>query len=807
MSAKKAPGKRSPAPAKSAAQKPANKSGNTPGKKTGKKPVSKSGGKTGAKGSDRPGSRHGSRPDNWGSDSPGSRPGNRPDNRPARKNAVPSTKGREDGFTLAAVELSDLAADNAPKAIQSAPPVAHKPEILAPAGDMPAALAALAAGADALYLGLKHFSARMQADNFATGELAGLVSLAHSEGRRVYVAMNTLVKPTECDQAYRMIRRLAANVHPDAIILQDPGILDLARQAGFTGELHLSTLANLTHPLTLQCAKELGANRVILPRELSFEEMRLMDAACPDDMTLESFVHGALCYCVSGRCWWSSYMGGKSGLRGRCVQPCRRQYTQKGREERFFSCMDLSLDTAAKALLTLPHVRSWKIEGRKKGPHYVYYVTSAYRMLRDEGANPEASKEAQRLLGMALGRPGTRARFMDAGAESSPTQSSNQSGKGSQGHTKDFRSASGLLCARVGKTADGAGLSIRPRIDLLAKDLLRIGYEDEAWHQTLPVPRKVGKEEEFLLRVPGSKRPKPGTPVFLIDRREKELIDLLGEWGEDLKRHTKALPERKDVSGQSARKPAPVGQRKAGKVADIRLLSSLPHGKKGKEHVEPGFMQGLWLSPKALREISRTLYGRISWWLPPVIWPDEEAAWIRLIHGAVRGGARRFVLNAPWQTALFRRGSEPFQGLRLTAGPFCNLANVAALRVMQALGFEAAIISPELCEEDILALPAQSPLPLGIVLDGYWPVGIARYKPAGIKAQEAFQSPKGEQFWLRRYGANFWFYPAWPLNLGQYRAKLEASGYTSFVHMEEHPPKTLTQAERPGEFNWKVDVL
>ncbi|MDL2267602.1 U32 family peptidase [Desulfovibrio sp. OttesenSCG-928-G15] len=746
----------------------------------------------------------------------------------ARKPSSASAHNREKNTALAPLPEMERIFAAEPDAAHALAAVQHKPEILAPAGDMPAALAALAAGADAIYLGLKHFSARMQADNFATGELAGLVSLAHAEGRRVYVAMNTLVKPAECDQAYRLIRRLAANVHPDALIIQDPAMLDLARQAGFGGELHLSTLANVSHPRALQCAKELGANRVIVPRELSFEEMRLMDAACPDDLALEAFVHGALCYCVSGRCWWSSYMGGKSGLRGRCVQPCRRQYTQKGREERFFSCMDLSLDTAAKALLSLPHMRSWKIEGRKKGPHYVYYVTSAYRMLRDEGASPEAAKEARNLLSLALGRPGTRARFMDGGADASPTQS------GKEAQAKDFRSASGLLCARVGKAADGAGCAIRPRIALLAKDLLRIGYEDEAWHQTLPVTRNVDKEEEFSLRVPGSKRPKPGTPVFLIDRREKELMDLLREWGEDLKQHTRSLPERKDVSGQSARKPVAHSIRKAGKITDIRLLSSLPHGKKGKEGIEPNFMQGLWLSPKALKEISRTLYSRISWWLPPVIWPDEEAAWIRLIHGALRGGAKRFVLNAPWQSALFAastlftnspkgktggraharpavqhsaRSSEPHHGVHLTAGPFCNLANACSLRVMQSLGFEAAIISPELGEEDILALPAQSPLPLGIVLDGYWPVGIARYKPASIKSQEPFQSPKGEQFWVRRYGANFWYYPAWPLNLGQYRAKLEASGYTSFVHMDEHPPQTLTQAERPGDFNWKVDVL
>ena len=303
-------------------------------------------------------------------------------------------------------------------------PTPERPEILAPAGDAQCFTAALAAGADAVYLGLKHFSARMQAENFGLTDLSRLTDLAHEEQARVYVAMNVLVKPQETAAAYRLIHRLARQVRPDGIIVQDLAMLDLARQAGFEGEINLSTLANITHPQGLQTAKDLGASRVILPRELSIDEIRAMGEACPEGLDLECFVHGALCYCVSGRCYWSSYMGGKSGLRGRCVQPCRRVYRQggaaaaamakqaeqqareqgrngrdggrdmrrprpqrsnpgKGRDGRFFSCLDLSLDVLAKTLLHIPHLVSWKIEGRKKGPHYVYHVVTAYRMLRD----------------------------------------------------------------------------------------------------------------------------------------------------------------------------------------------------------------------------------------------------------------------------------------------------------------------------------------------------------------------------------------------------------------------------------------
>ena len=241
----------------------------------------------------------------------------------------------------------------------------RKPEILAPAGDTQSFLAAMAAGADAVYLGLKHFSARMQADNFGSAELSRMVELANENGRRIYVAFNTLVKPDDVPAAGRLIARLARDVKPHGLIIQDPGVLALARQAGYEGGLFLSTLANLTHPASLLAAKELGADRVILPRELSIDEVKQISAACPEGLDLEMFIHGALCWCVSGRCYWSSYMGGKSGLRGRCVQPCRRVYKQRNHSGRFFSCLDLSLDVLAKTITDIPHLSCWKIEGRK----------------------------------------------------------------------------------------------------------------------------------------------------------------------------------------------------------------------------------------------------------------------------------------------------------------------------------------------------------------------------------------------------------------------------------------------------------
>lgn len=692
-----------------------------------------------------------------------------------------------------------------------------KPEILAPAGDMSSALAALAAGADAVYLGLKHFSARMQAENFGASELSRLVELAGKRNARVYVAMNALLKPDDVDSAWRLAVRLARDVRPHAVIVQDVGMVELARQAGFSGEIHLSTLANVTHPAALRAALAAGARRVILPRELSIDEIRAMGEACPEGLDLECFVHGALCYCVSGRCYWSSYMGGKSGLRGRCVQPCRRVYRQggaaapppprgsgrggqdgrssrraprtgKSREGRYFSCLDLSLDVLAKTLLDIPHLASWKIEGRKKGPHYVYHVVTAYRMLRDHPGDAGTRKMAEEILAMALGRPAGHARFLPQRALT-PT-------------APNEMTSSGLLVGKVTITPEGKPC-FKPYVELLPQDYLRVGVEDQSWHATVPVTRRTPKAGAFVLSLPRHKTPKAGTPVYLIDRREPALMDLLRQEERRLAACA-GLPAR-PVQG-APRLPAPVKSRPS---PDMTLRSSIPQGRETKGAKNE--RMALWLSPKA-QELSRTIVPRVCWWLPPVLWPDEEQAFQRLLRQIIRDGGRRFVCNSPWQTALFPdRGVDsaeaPADGLELWAGPFCNIANPAHLGVLARMGFTGAFASPELPAADLLALPGRSPLPLGMVLDGFWPVGIARFSLLGVKPNEPFVSPKGEIFWARNYGRNVWIYPGWPLNLAEKRPQLEAAGYSLFVHMHESPPPGLPETRREGLFNWDGQLL
>ncbi|MFW6237041.1 MAG: peptidase U32 family protein [Desulfosudaceae bacterium] len=659
-----------------------------------------------------------------------------------------------------------------------------KPEILAPAGSKAAFMAALAAGADAVYCGLKQFSARMAAENFSPSELARLVTLAHQQGTAVYVAVNSLVRPGELERVRELVRLLSRHIRPDALIIQDLALVELARQEEFAGELHLSTLSAATFAAALQTAAKLpGVSRVVLPRELNIDEIRQVAAACPDSLDLELFVHGALCYGVSGRCYWSSYLGGKSGLRGRCVQPCRRQYTVGETQARFFSCLDFSADVLVKPLREIPAIAAWKIEGRKKGPHYVYHTVSAYRLLRDEGRDPAAKKAALEYLQHALGRRTTHYLFLPQ-RQYPPANSGEETG-------------SGRFAGRV--KGSGREVVLRPRLALLKSDILRIGYEDQKGHHIHKVGKYVPRQGRLHLRLPPARQVERGAPVFLVDRLSPELAQRIAAGKAELE----AIPpvnlpaadrETPPSSGAGRMRGRPPRQ---GKVRQMDVFRRLPVKGGGPRE------RGLWLSAEIGEHLNRSRAASRYWlWLPPVIWPEEEADMRQRIEQAVARGHRRFVLNAPWQTALFPAGKN----LQWWAGPFCNAANPLAVKALAAMGFSGVIVSPELPAADLLILPSSCPLPLGLVVSGFWPLCLARTKPADFPEDQLFTSPRGEGAWVSRRDSCWWVFPNWPLDITARQNRLVASGYRLLVQLAEPLPERITVKKRPGLWNWEAGL-
>ncbi|OQX05401.1 MAG: peptidase U32 [Desulfobacteraceae bacterium IS3] len=659
------------------------------------------------------------------------------------------------------------------------------PLILAPAGNRAAFLAALAAEADAVYCGLKDFSARMEAKNFSTEELASLTQLAHKKGVKVYIALNSLMKPGDADVAGKLLDQLNRHVKPDALIIQDLSVLQLAEQTGFSGQIHFSALANVSFPAALKFISESfrhRISRVVIPRELSIDEIKIMSAACPPGLELEVFVHGALCYGVSGRCYWSSWLGGKSGLRGRCVQPCRRLYARRfsvagEKYRRFFSCQDLSLDVLTKVLKTVPNIGAWKIEGRKKGPHYVFYTVSAYRMLRDQGHDPRMKKAALELLERSLGRSGTHYNFLSQRPQN-PIDMDTQTG-------------SGFLMGKVKGTKDSPYLV--PREELLPGDLLRIGYEDESWHATQRVGRHVPGGGRLYLKFSSPGPRSEDIPVFLTDRREKALEDML----EGLEKECPPIASRIHESDFHVRYPRFSEKKKHPNLIEFSV-KRMPDKKK------PDGAAGFWLSDEiTTSHFSFLTSHSIYWWLPPVIWPEDESKWDSLIQLALKNGSRNFVLNAPWQTAFFR---EPGQ-LSLWAGPFCNIANPLAVKELASLGFSGVIVSPELGAADYLDLPKHSSLPLGIVISGNWPLSVSRVISDQLKTDVPFFSPKGEEAWAAKYGSDIWIFPNWQSDITEKKKELQAAGYSLFVHLSEPLPEKVKLKKRPGIWNWDISLL
>jgi putative protease len=254
----------------------------------------------------------------------------------------------------------------------------QRPELLAPAGSQEALLAALANGADAIYLGGKQFSARQSAANFSLPELAAAVQLAHRAKAKVYVTVNTLLKDAELEAAVKFLRQLY-NIGVDAVIVQDPGLIALAQATTPQLELHASTQLTIHNAAGVNALVRRGVKRVVLARELSFAEIKQI--AATSKASLEVFVHGALCVAYSGQCLLSSIIGGRSGNRGQCAQPCRLPYSWLGTANQpahLLSPHDLCLLPYLSQLLELP-VAAWKIEGRLKRPAYVGTVVRHYR--------------------------------------------------------------------------------------------------------------------------------------------------------------------------------------------------------------------------------------------------------------------------------------------------------------------------------------------------------------------------------------------------------------------------------------------
>ncbi len=366
-----------------------------------------------------------------------------------------------------------------------------RPELMAPAGSMDALKAALAAGADAVYLGGKQFNARQSAQNFDASDLREAVRLAHRVGAKVYVTVNTLLKSAELPAAAAFLREIH-NLGVDAAIVQDPGLIALARETTPQLELHASTQLTIHNLAGVQAMEALGISRVVLARELALPEIRKIRQQ--SNLGLEAFLHGALCIAYSGQCLLSSLTGGRSGNRGQCAQICRLPYRlAEGQSGYLQSPKDLCLYSELPQLLGLG-LDALKIEGRLKRPAYVAAVVGSYRRAIDcwlAGRPIPDWGDVQNELLQAFNRGFTSGYFL-----------------GKPGRDLLTTDTPGNLGLAVGKVQTNGRLEIWH--DLQSGDILRTGSGDELRVQSDGAPSALAglqlKPGQLLYRLQSTKQ-------------------------------------------------------------------------------------------------------------------------------------------------------------------------------------------------------------------------------------------------------------------------------------------------------------
>ncbi len=665
-----------------------------------------------------------------------------------------------------------------------------KMELLAPAGNMAAFEAALSAGADAVYIGAPALNARALGRDFTLPEIGAMTDYAHGHGKKLYLAMNSLMKEEEVPQAVRLLAELA-HLRPDALIVQDLGVYHLARRFFPELRLHASTLLGAHNSMAVGQFAEMGFSRVVLARELTLPEIETLCRRSP--VEIEVFVHGALCFAYSGLCLFSSYLGGKSGLRGRCVQPCRRRYSWSAKEGGagrgggyLFSMNDLcGIDHLAD--LARVGVTSLKIEGRLRSASYVERVVRAYRLVLDGPPEDEKIRaEARHLLEGAMSRRTTAGYFGGLRTDDilAPAHSGNI----------------GLFLGRIELTGKGrrAELVLRERLEV--GDRLRLHQEKsgERFAFTLTELAVNGEERRQALAGERVSCPLPvdfeaGDLLYKVDaaaRRElegksgletglrpvdNEILARIGKRAETVLRQMsvgagpgKEPPVALAVeSGKSFQKkggqPRPGGPKGGQRQsAELWLCLDVLSLLKQKLAVEPDRIvvplnRDTYRQFGAGRRYLEYWEKKLIWALPPVIHEGALRFYASAVHGLLRAGFYAWQLGHISQLGFFGGPRRPalYGGFTLNV---LNSQSLAALAAHGLRGVQFALETDRASLESALAGyragldggRAGRRISVGLTVYGRPPLFTARLVDGHFRYNKPFVSPKGESFVLEK---------------------------------------------------------
>lgn len=722
-------------------------------------------------------------------------------------------------------------------------------ELLAPAGTLSAFEAAIEEGADAVYVGAPGLNARALTRDFTHADIGNMTKVAHERGRRLYVAMNSLMKEEEIRLALETLTVLA-DIGPDGLIIQDLGILSLVRRF-FPGlPVHASTLMTVNNALGAEYCRRLGFARVVLARELSLDEILTIHHRT--GVELEIFIHGAMCFSYSGLCRFSSLHGGKSSLRGQCVQPCRRRYDWLPSGKRaggglagksggyLFSMHDLcGIDHLAEARAA--GVVSLKIEGRLKPVEYVRNTVRAYRLALDAIDAPldrraGVMEEAHRLLDAAMGRRRSTG-FLVAG-RSDRLIGPKLSGSTGTVVGKVVR----LITGKAGGGERAVALQVALRAPIRQGDRLRLYAErtGERISFTLRFLERNGRNTEqaqagqtVIIKVPdidprSLKQPFHGT-VFRVDTGERSSAPRSGTTARTARIRLPVvdsvlLSQRLKLLGLVIEAGAPPTNRR--RNAGTGVQATL--GERGGPE--------WWLkvhSPEALvlrypfritrvvvdlteRNIdlfhkSRRQRGAealpLVWALPPVLSEEQMSRCRELIDRLRLQGEHCFQVGHIGQTALFNESdqSPERQSLQLYGDASCNALNSAALHQYAESGLAGVQFSLETDRPNLAGALAHFArtehgrgdrrMGVGLLVYGRPPLFSARLDAPHFQGQRTFVSPRGERFYLDRRAETLHVSSHLPFSLLAYAEELTRLGIDYFVVDVAHgqPKKEAAQ--------------
>ncbi|MDR1486719.1 MAG: U32 family peptidase [Deltaproteobacteria bacterium] len=675
------------------------------------------------------------------------------------------------------------------KTIRGNFPPQKVPEILAPAGGPASWAAALSAGADAVYVGLDNFSARTYAENFSLPELKGLVEESHRVGVKVYLAFNALIKEAELAKVFRTMMA-AAEMNPDAFIIQDLGLAKLALQHSRHVALHASTLTAAYNLDGLTTLKKCGFSRVVLPRELSINE--IADLSIKSPIEVEVFIQGALCFSFSGLCLMSSFLGGRSALRGGCTQPCRRLYQNASRLGNFFSPSDFMAATFIKDLKKLP-ISAFKIEGRMKGPDYVSRAVSAYRLLVDakEDKYEDALHQALELLSDMPGRPAGPGFLIGDPFSQSLWRQTTQSGL-KLGYLTPTEPQKGYLTLSAPlRLLDRLRLVSKPGHEGKAFKLKRMWLGDnevdgaeEGDTVVIEISESIGAIQEGILYKTSSGSLEK---EFLASAPVKRLKSMAGA-NQHLGEQNIPTP----FGDAPKSKAAIVGQSHPlwfwlDRVDDIQeMLKFRP-----KKIILP-------LTSENSKELAKhkkrfSPFTDFVWSLPPISFHRSSEKIRKETIKLIDAGVRDFIISNIGQIAFLERLRT---GLRLYGDHRLSVLNHLSGQCLYEMGLTGVTFSIECDQESFIRL-SQAHFSGGVLLYLYGRPALftSRYRPPSLK-RGPITSPHGEKLWAAEEGDAFIVQSDRRIFLGGLLKSPKPQGFLGLIIDLRYEPNAAEAARR-----------